>query len=269
MINRIKQKFVELKKKQKKAFIAYITAGDPNLGTTVELVRAFDQAGVDIVELGVPFSDPLADGTTIQMASQRALKQGVTINKILQAVQRIRQTRQIPIALMTYYNPIFHYGLAAFLKKARQAGVDGVIVPDLPPEEGQDLIREAKRNDLATVFFLSPTTQVHRMARIAKASTGFVYYVSVTGITGARQILPKELIENIKKVKRLTDKPICVGFGVSTPEQVKQLSQAADGVIVGSAIIKQIEKHSGQKDLIKSVSRFVQELAKPLKVHER
>lgn len=261
-MNRIDRKFKELKKK--KAFIAFITAGDPNLKTTEELVLAFEQSGVDIIELGVPFSDPLADGPTIQASSQRALKKGVNLEKILQLVKRLRQRSQIPIALMTYYNPVFHYGEEKFIRDAKKCGVDGVIIPDLPPEEARIIIKWARALDCSTTFFLAPTTTKQRMKQIVKASTGFVYYVSLRGVTGARKGISKEIAEKIQFAKRFTRKPICVGFGVSTPTQVQSVAKIADGIIVGSAIINQIERNKGKKNLVKNVSRFVWTLAKSI-----
>ncbi len=264
-MNRIDQKFQELQKRKKKAFIAFITAGDPSLKTTEQLVLAFEKAGVDIVELGVPFSDPLADGPTIQAASQRALKKHVNLESILAVVKRLRQRSQIPIALMTYYNPVFHYGEERFTRKAKACGVDGLIVPDLPPEEGHGLIRAARQNGLATVFFLAPTTTPQRMKRIVNAATGFIYYVSLTGVTGARQELPASLTQQVRLAKRMTRKPVCVGFGVSTPAQVRQVAKVADGVIVGSAIVNAIAGNKGKKQLVPNVARFVRELSKNLR----
>ncbi len=261
-MNRIDQTFERLKKVRQKAFIAFLTAGDPSLKVTEELVVSFEQVGVDIVEIGVPFSDPLADGPTIQAASQRALNNHVTLAKILQLVKRIRTRSQIPLALMTYYNPIFHFGEEKFLKAAKAAGVDGVIVPDLPPEEAKSFIQMSKRQKISTIFFLAPTTTKERMKKIVQASTGFIYYVSVTGVTGARQNLPIEIARDVKTAKKFTKKPICVGFGVSTPEQVKSLGRVADGVIVGSAIIKEILRQKGKSGLVNNVSRFVQRLVK-------
>lgn len=263
-MNRIDQKFKELHAHKKKAFIAFITAGDPDLKTTEQLVLAFGKAGVDIVELGVPFSDPLADGPTIQAASQRALKKHINLKSILAAVKRIRQKSQIPIALMTYYNPVFHYGEERFARKAKACGVDGLIIPDLPPEEGHNLIRAARQNGLATVFFLAPTTTPRRMKHIVNASTGFIYYVSLTGVTGARQQLPASLTQQVRLAKRLTRKPVCVGFGVSTPAQVRAVAKTADGVIVGSAIVNAIDKNKGKKQLVFNVARFVRKLSKNL-----
>jgi tryptophan synthase alpha chain len=259
-MNRIDKKFSELKCQGKSAFIAFITAGDPDLKTTVELVLAFEKAGVDIVELGVPFSDPLADGPTIQAASERALHSGATLPKIFEAVKEIRKVSDIPLALMTYYNPVFHFGEKHFVDSAKSAGVDGVIVPDLPPQEAKDLMALSRKADLSTIFFLSPTTKDERIPGIAQASTGFIYYVSLTGVTGTAQGLPKDIMARIQKAKAMTTKPVCVGFGVSTAQQVKMISQIADGVIVGSAIVKEIDKHRGQKDLVSQVAGFVKKL---------
>lgn len=283
-MNRIDSKFKLLKRKGKKAFIAFLTAGDPNLKTTEELVLALEHSGADIVELGVPFSDPLADGPTIQAASGRALAQGVNLPKIFDLVRRIRRQSDIPIAVMTYFNPVFHYGLQRFVHDAKACGIDGVIVPDLPPEEAGDLIKLCRKSDLSTVFFLAPTTTLKRAQSIVKASTGFVYYVSVTGVTGARNqsfgaaaknrglaqdsagaSQKFEIEKHIRQIKKFSKLPICVGFGVSTPEQVKDISRFADGVIVGSAIINEITRNSGQHDLVKHVSAFVKKMSEPLK----
>jgi len=259
-MNRIEQKFAQLKSNNKKAFIAFITAGDPDLQTTEELVLGFEQNGVDIVELGVPFSDPLADGKTIQAASQRALANGVTSEKVFNLVQKLRQKTQIPIALMMYYNPIFHYGDAKFVAKAKACGVDGLIIPDLPPEEAGVLKRAAVENEITTVFFMAPTTTVQRMRLISDYSTGFIYFVSLTGVTGVRTVLPSAVTKQIKLAKTVTDKPVCIGFGISNPTQVREMAKQADGVIVGSAIINEIDANKGKPDLVPIVCRFVKQL---------
>ena len=264
-MNRIDQKFKDLREKKEKAFIAFVTAGDPSLRITEELVYSFERNGVDIVELGVPFSDPLADGPTIQASSQRSLKRGTNLSKILNTVKRIRQRSQIPIALMTYYNPIFHYGESKFIKDAQKCGVDGVIIPDLPLEEATSYLRSAKANRITTSLFLAPTTTRQRMRKIVKAATGFVYYVSLTGVTGAHKAFSEKNAANIRLAKRMTKKPICVGFGISTPSQVRSVAKISDGVIVGSAIVNQIEKNRGKANLVKNVSRFVWTLARGLK----
>ncbi|MCX5680773.1 MAG: tryptophan synthase subunit alpha, partial [Candidatus Omnitrophica bacterium] len=207
-MNRIDKKFIQLRKQGKKAFIAFITAGDPSLAITEKLVLAFEKAGVDIIELGVPFSDPLADGATIQAASQRSLSRGTTLLKILGLVKRLRQKTELPMALMTYYNPVFHFGESRFVKLASSVGVDGLIIPDLPPEEATCLIKQARQKNLATIFFLAPTTNPNRVPFINKASSGFIYYVSVAGVTGARTALPQSLIADLKQIKRKVSKPL-------------------------------------------------------------
>ncbi|MBP9853633.1 MAG: tryptophan synthase subunit alpha [Candidatus Omnitrophica bacterium] len=259
-MNKIEEKFLLLKKRNRKAFIAFLTAGDPDLKTTEELVLGFEKSGVDIVEIGVPFSDPLADGKTIQAASQRALAKGVTTEKVFKLVQRLRLKTQIPIALMMYYNPIFHYGDAKFVAKCKTCGVDGLIIPDLPPEEAKILKSAADEHEIATVFFMAPTTTPQRMKLISNYSTGFIYFVSLTGVTGARTALPSSISKQIKQAKSITDKPICIGFGISNATHVKEMSKVADGVIVGSAIINEIVANKGKKDLVHNVCKFVKQL---------
>ena len=263
-MNHIKNKFKQLKSRKQKAFIAFITAGDPDLLTTEKLVYAFEKAGVDAVELGVAFSDPLADGPTIQAASQRALKCNVNLKKILELVARIRCKSQIPIALMTYYNPVFHFGEEKFIQAAKNAGVDGLIIPDLPPEEAKNLVSAARKKNISTVFFIAPTTTESRLEKIVQASSGFIYYVSLTGVTGARSSLPQTIAGDIKRARRFTTKPICVGFGISTPQHVRAVGRIADGVIVGSAIIQEIQKNEGKKNLVTNVAKYVGKLVKAL-----
>ncbi|MFH0790923.1 MAG: tryptophan synthase subunit alpha [Candidatus Omnitrophota bacterium] len=259
-MNRIDKKFEELRAAKKKAFIAFITAGYPDLETTGKLILEFSRIGVDIVELGIPFSDPLADGRIIQEASKAALDNKINLNDIFALVERIRPLTDIPIVLMTYYNPIFCFGEQRFAEKAGFAGVDGVIVPDLPPEEARCFIKYAKENRLDTIFFLAPTTTRERIKFISQVSSGFIYYVSLTGVTGMRQKLPKDLKSNLEAVKQITAKPVCVGFGVSTPEQVKELGKICDGVIVGSAIVEKIKNNIGEQDLVEKVGKFVYSL---------
>ena len=259
-MNRIEQKFLELKEQKRKAFIAFITAGDPDLKTTESLVLAFEKTGVDIIELGIPFSDPLADGPTIQASFYRALNRGASVKKILETVKRIRLKTPIPIAFMTSYNPIFHFGEEKFIKACAEVGVDGLIIPDLPPEEAGILRQLAKRFDISTIFFVAPTTQDGRIKSNTKASSGFVYYVSLTGVTGSQKAVARSVVQKINHIKRMTPKPVCAGFGISTPQQVKDISYAADGVIVGSAIVKTIEAHRGQKNLVGKVSNYVHSL---------
>jgi len=254
-VNLIDKKFKELKRKKKKAFIAFITAGDPNLSSTKNLIFRLQNAGVDLIEIGIPFSDPLADGPTIQASSARALRNKVTLRSIIKAISSIKKKITVPLVFMTYYNPIFNYGLRKFVKDSKAAGVAGVIVPDMPHEEASDLIRIAKQCNFSTIFLAAPTSTKERLKKISKYSEGFIYFVSLTGVTGARRNLPDDLIANVKRVKKLTKKPICVGFGVSTPEQARMVAKISDGVIVGSAIVKLIEKRN-----FKKVTNFVKKL---------
>lgn len=264
-MNRIDRTFQKLRENKKKAFIAYITAGDPSLKATEELVLAIEKAGADIIELGVPFSDPMADGPTIQAASYRALQNGATLKKILAMIRSVRCHTDIPIALMSYYNPIFHFGEKKFVDEAVAAGVDGVIIPDLPVDEAEKLRVLSLEAGLSTVFFLAPTTEKDRVPAIMKAATGFVYFVSVAGVTGGTKGNVAEISRQVRFAKTISDKPICVGFGVSTPEQVKSMGQFADGVIVGSAIVKEILKYTTSKDMPVRVASFVKRLSAPLK----
>jgi len=264
-MNRIDQKFQDLKALKRKAFIAFITAGDPDLKTTEELVIAFEKSGVDIIEIGIPFSDPLADGPTIQASFFRALQKGTTVNKILATVKRIRLKTSIPIAFMTSYNPVLRFGEEKFIKACVASGVDGLIVPDLPLEEARNLSRLAKHHDIATIFFVAPTSQDGRIKANTKASSGFVYYVSLTGITGTQKAVARSVIKQVNHIKRFTNKPVCVGFGISTPQQVKEIGSIADGVIVGSAIVKTIDQYKTSRNLVPAVSRYVSSLVKALR----
>lgn len=260
-MNRIDKKFKELKRKKRKAFIAYICAGDPDLATTKQLVIELERGGVDIIELGVPFSDPLADGPTIQKASQRALKKRVNLTGIFSLIKSLRRRVEIPLVLMTYYNPVYSYGVKRFVKDAKGAGADGVIVPDLSPEEAEELIGASRRYEFDTIFLVAPTSTKERLKLIASKSMGFIYYVSLTGVTGARIRLPSHAKEHIRQIKRITEKPVCVGFGVSTPKQVRELSRFCDGVIVGSAIINKLESClPAKKKIVPKVTGFVKGL---------
>lgn len=264
-MNRVEKRFKELKSEGRKAFIAYICAGDPDLSTTKRLALELDKAGVDIIELGVPFSDPLADGPTIQRASQRALKKKVNLPKIFSLIKSLRKKTEIPLILMTYYNPIYKYGVKRFVKDGKNSGVDGVIVPDLPPEEATELIVASKRNEFDTIFLAAPTSTGDRIRLIAQKSTGFIYYVSLTGVTGARKKLPAHIREHIREIKRISSKPVCVGFGISNSQQVRDLSSFCDGVIVGSAIINRVENSlSERKRIPDKVAAFIRDLIRGL-----
>jgi tryptophan synthase alpha chain len=250
-LSRIETTFKQLKAENKKAFIPYIMAGDPDLEKTMEHVMLLTKCGADIIELGVPFSDPLADGPTIQRAAERALKAGVTLKKIIPFVKKLRQHTQIPIVLMTYYNPVFKYGEGSFIKDSMDAGIDGVIIPDLPPEEGEDFIKLSGDANFSTIFLIAPTSTKERIKKIVSSCSGFVYYVSMTGITGSKLALDETFKNHIAQVKKSTDRPVAVGFGVSTPEDAERIAQIADGVIVGSAIVKKFYEHpASAKDFI-------------------
>ncbi|PIQ88850.1 MAG: tryptophan synthase subunit alpha [Candidatus Omnitrophica bacterium CG11_big_fil_rev_8_21_14_0_20_42_13] len=264
-MKRLDRKFNELKKKGRCAFIAYITAGDPDLRVTKKLIFELERQGVDIIELGVPFSDPLADGPVIQAASKRALGKGTSLRKIIALVKSIRKEVNIPLCLMSYYNPIYKMGLPLFTEKAAYAGVDGVIIPDLPPEEAKEFMQYSRGNKLDTIFFISPTSDVKRIKMAAAFSSGFIYYVSLAGVTGARKKISSDLKKRISLIKRHTKKPVCVGFGISKPGHVRYLSSFCDGVIVGSAIVKVIAVNSRKKDLVKVTGRFAAGLSKALK----
>ncbi len=241
-MNKIEKVFRKLQRNNKAAFIPYIMAGDPSIEKTKDTVLLLEKCGADIIELGVPFTDPLADGPTIQRAAERALESGVNLRKVIGLVKELREKTRIPLVLMTYYNPVFKYGVEYFVRDAANAGVDGVIIPDLPPEEAGELMQFAHPDTLATIFLLAPTSTGERIRKIAKASRGFIYFVSMTGITGSRLLLEDSLQESIESVHRTTKKPVAVGFGISSPEEARKVAAFADGVIVGSAIVKKLQE---------------------------
>src|SRR4051812_49257226 len=242
-MTRIADRMSGLRMKGHKAFIAFITAGDPSLDTTVEAALAFDDAGVDILELGVPFSDPLADGPVIQRASDRALRAGTRLADVLDVVRRIRARSDLPLLLFSYFNPLLRYGLEALTRDGAAAGVDGVLVTDLPPEEAEGWIAVARGAGIDTVFLAAPTSPDERLRRGAAASRGFVYAVSRTGVTGERDVISEEAGPLVRRIKALTREPVVLGFGLSTPEQVKAAAEVADGVVVGSALVRFLEEH--------------------------
>jgi tryptophan synthase alpha chain len=263
-MNRIERVFKKLKNKRA-AFIPFVVAGDPDLKTTEALVLKMAECGADIIELGVPFSDPLADGPTIQTASQRALKKGVNLKKIFRMAEKLKGI-STPLVLMTYFNPVFQYGLKSFAEDCHRNGIDGIIIPDLPPEEAGPWIQEAKPFKLGTIFLTTPTSSPERIRLASRYSMGFLYYVSVTGVTGTRGKLPDELETAIGEIRKCSQKPVAVGFGISTPEQAREVSRIADGVIVGSAIVKLIEENREETDMVRRVGSFVASLAEALKV---
>jgi tryptophan synthase alpha chain len=263
-VSRIGATFERLRARGERALVAYVTAGDPSLDATARLAVEMDRRGADVVELGVPFSDPLADGPVVQRAAQRALAGGTTLAGVLDCVARVRAEVQAPIALLTYYNPLLAFGLAAFADRAAKAGVDGVLVADLPPEEAAPLATEADRVGLDVVHFVAPTSTRERVRLIARQSRGFIYLVSLTGVTGERSELPKDLGEQVRALRLVTTKPVCVGFGIGRPEQVAAVGRLADGVIVGSAIARLVEERSASATLVADVGDFVAALKRPL-----
>jgi tryptophan synthase alpha chain len=242
------------------ALVAYVTCGDPDLGTTRQIILACIEAGADVIELGVPFSDPVADGPVIQRASERALRHGTSLAQVLTLAAEVReQSQSVGLILFSYLNPVLQMGLARFCKVARHAGLNGALVTDLPIEESADYVREMRKHDLATVFLAAPTSTDQRLKAIAEASTGFVYAVSRTGVTGARQEMTGDAQQLVKRLRRFTELPIAVGFGISTAEQFAAVGEFADAAVIGSAIVQIIESNPGSEAA--SVAEFIKQLS--------
>jgi len=258
-MTRIPATFQALRRSGCKVLVCYLTVGYPTIEATVPAVQSLVAAGCDIVELGIPFSDPLADGTTIQRASFQALQNSVTPQVCLDVASNLRKSVDVPLVFMTYYNPILSYGLSAFCAGCAEAGVDGLIVPDLPPEEGEELGKAARSKSLDVIYLLAPTSTEERVRLVAEKSTGFIYLVSLTGVTGARKVLPPELEDFVSEVKRHAKQPLCVGFGISSPEQAARAARVADGVIVGSKLVDFME-HGDLSGLDAFVRSLRQEL---------
>lgn len=240
-MDRLAQTFARTRREKRAAFVAYLCAGDPDFDTSLAACRAVLAAGADVLELGVPFSDPLADGLTNQLAAQRALDGGMTAARVFELVRRLRGQSQAPIVFYTYYNLVFSNGVENYVRTAKEAGVDGMLTLDLPPEEAGELLAACARHDLKTVFLVAPTTPASRLARIGAAATGFIYYVSREGVTGVRDQVAANIPEAVARIRQHTALPVAVGFGLSTREQVRQVARSADGVVVGSALVNVIK----------------------------
>lgn len=258
--NRIDQRFAALRDEGKAAFVAYICAGDPDMDRTLEIMVALEDAGADIIELGVPFSDPMADGIVNQMAAHRALEAGADTHKVLDLIRKFREDSEVPIVLFTYLNPVYAYGFTQFHKDAEEAGADGVLLLDLPPDEAsrnEELVDDGR---LCHIRLIAPTTPDERIPTLARASEGFIYYVSREGVTGEQASLAEGIAENVAEIKAHSDVPVVVGFGISNPEQAAEVARAADGVVVGSAIVRQVEMYGASDDVAKRVGGFVKPL---------
>src|SRR5271170_7646376 len=264
-MNRIEERFAQLQRDGKKGFIVYIGAGDPNLDATRELALAFDKVGVDILELGVPFSDPLADGLVNQLAAQRGLESKTTPPKLLETIVAIRNQSEIPIVLYIYFNLIHKVGMEKFIANAAKAGVDGLLVLDLPPEESDNYEALMKQSGLCHIYLVAPTTPEERMEFIVKRGSGFIYYISREGVTGMQSQVASNLASQVAKIRAHTDLPIAVGFGVSNPEQARSVAKEGDAVVVGSAIVNQIAEHGKSPELVAKVGAFVQSLRDAVK----
>lgn len=261
---RISNLFARKQAEGRKAFIAYLTAGDPSPAQTAGLVLALERGGADLIELGVPFSDPIADGPVIQRAAGRALKAGMTLPRLLDTVREIRRTSQIPLLLFSYMNPLLRYGFAKLARDAADAGIDGVLLTDLCIEEAEEPVKQLRATGLDTVFLAAPTSTGRRLRLVAEHSSGFIYLVSRTGVTGEQASLSDAAAPLTRRMRELTDLPLAVGFGISTPAQVAEVAQTVDGVVVGSALVKCIEAHAGGASLEAEVERFTRSLTQPL-----
>lgn len=265
-MNRLIERFAQLRKRGEKGFIVYIGAGDPNLEATRQLSLAFDQLGVDVLELGVPFSDPLADGLVNQLAAQRGLESGTTPPKVLQMIEQVRKDSQIPIVLYIYFNLVHRHGLEQFIRDAAKAGVDGLLVLDLPPEEAGSYERLMRDAGLCVIYLIAPTTPEDRLEQIVQRGSGFVYYVSREGVTGMQSKVAANISEMTARIRRHTELPVAVGFGISNPDQARTVARAAEAVVVGSAIVNQIAEHGARADLADKVASFVRPLIQAVKI---
>ncbi len=259
-MNRIDAKFSELRAVRQAALVAFLTAGDPDMGTTLDLMQAAADNGADLLELGVPFSDPTADGPVLQRSAEIGLRSGASLARCLELVTEFRRHSQVPIVLYGYYNPIFHYGAERFVRDARQVGIDGLLVVDLPPEEAEELLRWTRPAGMHVIFLLAPTSGPTRIRTVVRLARGFVYYVSVIGVTGVRPMQPESVRPMVETLRAATTLPIGVGFGISTPAQAAAVAEIADAVVVGSAIMRLVDTHRGSDRVVSEVAAFVRQL---------
>lgn len=265
-MTRLSDRFALLRGRGERALLPFVTAGDPDIETTAAVVVAMAEAGADVIEIGMPFSDPFGEGPTIQRASERALAGGIDLRKCLQLFARVRPLVDVPLLLMGYANPIMSLGETGFAEAAARAGVDALIVQDLPPEEGEGLYASCRKLGIDPVLLAAPTTTPERLALLVRETRGFLYYVSLTGVTGERETLAADIEANVRAAQAASDVPVCVGFGISTPEHAAEVSRYADGVVVGSAVVKRIEEATSRDDAVASVSSFVRELKQAMRV---
>ena len=268
-MSRIRETFASLKRGGRGGFIPFITAGDPDIATTELLLIELAAAGADIIELGVPFSDPVADGEIIQRASERALQNDVTLRDALACAARAKQRIDVPIVLFSYFNPLLKFGEQKLAKEAKQAGVDGVLVTDLIPEEAQSWTETLVQFDLDPIFLVAPTTSDERLARIAQQASGFIYAVSRAGVTGARDEMSRDAEALVKRVRSVSALPVAVGFGISTAEQVREVWRFADAAVIGSAIVREIERLSGEADLVSRIGDFTRSLVVTRQIEQK
>jgi tryptophan synthase alpha chain len=259
-MSRIRETFASLKRAGRGGFIPFITAGDPDIATTERLLIELAAAGADIIELGVPFSDPVADGETIQRASERALRKGITVSDVLSCVSHAKQHIDVPIVLFSYFNPLLSFGRDRLANEAKEVGVDAVLVTDLIPEEAQTWIEILVQRELDPIFLVAPTTSDKRLKQIARHARGFIYAVSRVGVTGARDEMTEDAEALVKRVRSVSDFPVAVGFGISTPEQVREVWRFADAAVIGSAIVREIERWSAEPDLVSRIGNFARSL---------
>ncbi|PLX96803.1 MAG: tryptophan synthase subunit alpha [Desulfuromonas sp.] len=259
-MGRIEERFAHLLQQGEAALIPFITAGDPDLGTTVKILHELVEAGADLIELGIPFSDPMADGPTIQAASERALANGATLAGVLDCVRQLREHSNVPVVLMGYYNPVLHYGAAQFSHDAAAAGVDGLLLVDLPPEEAGEIQEDLRRSGIALITLLAPTTPRERATKLAAVGEGYLYYVSMTGVTGAKQVDAAGIVDEVEALRPLAAVPVAVGFGITTPADAAAVADFADGVVVGSALVKIIAEYADSPELLDQVGGFIRKL---------